>query len=125
LLFCEAAAVPVAVYEGKYGRNLLFSRPLQALEKTIPTAEYFHAEKRTQIFTLGNVLKILFTPRPFQEPERLISTAEQSHPGKRTQKKLLFIKLISVNLVLFLLFSADTKQSRILFHTSLFRSPSF
>ena len=48
LLFREEAAVPVAVHEGKYGSSTVLSRRLQALEKTIPTAEYFHSGKRTQ-----------------------------------------------------------------------------
>jgi hypothetical protein len=49
LLFREKVAVTVAVHEGKYGRILLLSRPLQALEKALPTAEPFHVGKRTQM----------------------------------------------------------------------------
>jgi hypothetical protein len=33
------AAVTVAVYRGKYGRSTVLSRPLQAPEKVISTAE--------------------------------------------------------------------------------------
>ena len=39
LLFREKAAVPVAVHEDKYGRNVVPSRLLQIL-KVISTAEY-------------------------------------------------------------------------------------
>ncbi len=49
LLFREAAAVPVAVHEGQYGRNTVLSRPLQAPEKPISTVEYS---------ALGNVLNM-------------------------------------------------------------------
>jgi hypothetical protein len=39
LLFREAAAVAVAVHEGKYRRKTVFLRPLQAPEKPISTAD--------------------------------------------------------------------------------------
>jgi hypothetical protein len=49
LLFRAEAAVSVAVHEGKDGRKLFLSNPLQAPEKTISTAEQFQPGKRTQM----------------------------------------------------------------------------
>ena len=39
LALSRGVAVPVAVHEGKDGRNTVLSRPLQAPEKAISTAE--------------------------------------------------------------------------------------
>jgi hypothetical protein len=51
LALSRGATVPVAVHEGTYGRKTLLSRPLQAPEKPITTAE---------CSTLGNELKKFF-----------------------------------------------------------------
>jgi hypothetical protein len=99
LLSREEAAVPVAVHEAKNGRNAVFSRPLQAPERLVPTTEYSILgnvlkyklrRSRSPLLSssaLGNVLKFLF--RALQAPERLVSTAEHSPAGKRTQKSAL------------------------------------
>lgn len=63
LLFREEATVSVAVHEDKYGRKLFLSRPFQAPEKMISTAEYPRSGKRIQIET-------------YSKEEKPISTAE-------------------------------------------------
>jgi len=46
--FCKEAAVLAAVHEDTYRSITILSRPLQASERLISTAEYSYAGKRTQ-----------------------------------------------------------------------------
>ncbi|HEU5381900.1 MAG TPA: hypothetical protein VFV38_41290 [Ktedonobacteraceae bacterium] len=48
LVLSRGVAVPVAVHEAKNGWNVVPSKPLQAPEMLIFTAEYLHCGKRTQ-----------------------------------------------------------------------------